>query len=137
MHHCHKKEIIKTDKAPKALGPYSVAVRSGHFIFTSGQVALVPETNEIAEGGIEAQTRQVFKNLQAVLEEAESSLDKVVKTTVFLQNMNDFAAMNAVYGQFLVGDYPARSTVEVGKLPKGALVEIEAIAVVPCEDHND
>lgn len=137
MHHCHKKEIIKTDKAPKALGPYSVGVRSGHFVFTAGQVGLVPETNEIAPGGIEAETRQVFKNLQAVLEEAGSSLDKVVKTTVFLQDMNDFSAMNAVYGQFFSDDFPARSTVQVGKLPKGALVEIEAIAVVPHEEHND
>lgn len=137
MHHRHKKEIIKTEKAPKALGPYSVAVRSGHFIFTSGQVALIPETNEIVAGGIEAQTRQVFKNLQAVLEAAGSSLEKVVKTTVFLQDMNEFSAMNAVYGEFFAEDYPARSTVQVGKLPKGALVEIEAIAVVPGEEHND
>lgn len=137
MHHGHKKEIIKTDKAPKALGPYSVGVRSGHFVFTAGQIGLIPETNDIAAGGIEAQTRQVFKNLQAILEEAGSSLDRVVKTTVFLQDMNDFSAMNAVYGQFFTGDFPARSTVEVGKLPKGALVEIEAIAVVPCEEHND
>lgn len=137
MHHSHKKEVIKTDKAPKALGPYSAGIKSGRFIFTAGQIGLIPETGELAAGGIEAETRQVFKNLQAILEEAGSSLDQVVKTTVFLQDMNEFSLMNAVYGQFFSEDFPARSTVQVGKLPKGALVEIEAIAMVMGEEHHD
>lgn len=137
MHHCHDKEVIKTDKAPKAIGPYSVGVKSGHFIFTAGQAGINPDTGEIVSGGIEAETRQVFKNLQAVLEEAGSSLDQVVKTTVFLKDMNDFSVMNAIYAEHFTGNYPARSTVQAARLPKDALVEIEMIAIAPCENHHD
>jgi 2-iminobutanoate/2-iminopropanoate deaminase len=124
-----KREVIATEKAPGAVGPYSQAIRVGHFVFTAGQLAFNPTTGKLVEGGIEEQTRQVLRNIAAVLEAAGSSLDKVVKTTVFLEDMGDFGAMNEVYGQFFAHEPPARSTVEVG-LALGALVEIDAIAVV-------
>ncbi len=126
----HKKQIITSNKAPKALGPYSVAVRSGCHVYTAGQVGLDPQTNEIVSGGIEAETRQVLTNLKNVLESAGSGLDQVVKTTVFLKDMGDFARMNAIYGEYFTQDFPARSTVQVAALPKGANVEIEAVALV-------
>jgi 2-iminobutanoate/2-iminopropanoate deaminase len=124
------KKVIRTDHAPGAVGPYSQAIVTGNLIFTAGQIPLVPATGQMVEGGIEAQTRQVLDNLKAVLEAAGSSLDKIVKTTVFLQSMNDFAAMNTVYAEYFPSNPPARSTVEVAKLPRGALVEIETIAVI-------
>jgi 2-iminobutanoate/2-iminopropanoate deaminase len=124
------RQIIATDRAPKALGPYSVAVKTGSLVFTSGQVGLDPVSNTIVEGGIEAETRQVLTNLKAVLEASGTSLANVVKTTVFLRDMNEFARMNAVYGEFFGEKFPARSTVQVGALPKGAAVEIEAVAVL-------
>jgi 2-iminobutanoate/2-iminopropanoate deaminase len=108
-----KKQIISTEKAPAAVGPYSQAVLAGHFVFTAGQVAIVPGTGKLVDGGISAQTVQVLDNLAAVLEKAGSSLDKVVKTTVFLQSMGDFAVMNAIYGERFGDDPPACSTVEV------------------------
>lgn len=123
------KKVIDAAAAPAALGPYSHAIDTGlGLIFTSGQIPIVPETGELVEGGIEAQTEQVFANLKAVLEAAGSSFDKVVKATVFLQDLKDFAAVNGVYGKYLGVDSPARSCVQVAGLPKGALVEIELIA---------
>jgi 2-iminobutanoate/2-iminopropanoate deaminase len=124
------KKIIYSDKAPKAIGPYSQAVRTESLVFTAGQVGLDPLTGELVAGGIEAQTRQVLTNLSQVLEAADSGLNFVVKTTVFLQDINDFAKMNAIYGEFFAQNPPARSTVAVAALPKGALVEIEALALL-------
>lgn len=124
-----KREIISTQNAPAAVGPYSQAVRVGNFIYTAGQIALAPETGKLIEGGIEAQTRQVMQNLASVLEAAGSSLANVVKTTIFVTNLGDFAAINKVYGSFFTSDPPARSTVQVAALPLGANVEIEAVAI--------
>ena len=124
------KKIIATTNAPAAIGPYSQAIDCGSFLVTSGQVPFDPKTGEFVPGGIQEQTRQVFRNIKAILEAAGLTMDNVVKTTVFLQNMSDFAAMNAVYAEFFTeGQYPARSAVEVGALPRGALVEIETICV--------
>ena len=125
-----KKKVVTTDNAPKAIGPYSVANCYGNLVFSAGQIGLDPRTAELVPGGIEAQTRQVLTNLQAVLEAAGSSLERVLKTTVFLQDMNDFARMNAVYAEFFQENYPARSTVQAAGLPKGAAVEIEAVATL-------
>ncbi len=122
-------EAIHTDNAPKAIGPYSQAVRVGSFIHTAGQVALDPATGQLVEGGIEAQTRQVLRNLSHVLDAAGSSLRHVVKTTVFLKDMGEFAQMNTVYGEMFGEHRPARSTVQVAALPRGAAVEIECVAV--------
>lgn len=130
MYTSEGKKIVSTSKAPKAIGPYSQAILTEELIFTAGQVGLIPETMEIIDGGIEAQTRQVLTNLKYVLESADSGLKYVVKTTVFLQNMDDFAAMNGVYAEFFPENPPARSTVAVAALPKGALVEIECIAMI-------
>jgi 2-iminobutanoate/2-iminopropanoate deaminase len=125
------KSSVKTDQAPGAAGPYSQAIVANRFVFTAGQVAIVPDTGKLAEGGVQEQTRQVLSNVKAILEAAGSSLNSVVKTTVFLQNIEDFQAMNAVYATFFAGDPPARSTVAVRDLPlKGALVEIETIALL-------
>lgn len=124
---------ISTPHAPAAIGPYSQAVRVGNFLYTSGQVALDPATGQIVAGGIEAQTTRVLENLKAVLEAAGASLGQVFKTTVFLKDMNDFVAMNAIYGKYFAPEgtvAPARSTVEVARLPKDALVEIEVIAAL-------
>lgn len=129
MYTTQRKKIISTEKAPKAIGPYSQAIRTDNFVFTAGQVGLDPATMELVEDGIEAQTRQVLTNLQHVLESADSGLKFVVKTTVFLQDMGDFAAMNTVYAEFFPENPPARSTVQVAGLPKGALVEIECVAL--------
>ena len=123
------KEVIATGSAPKALGPYSQAIRANGFVFCSGQVALDPASNTILEGDVAAQTERVLKNLTAVLEAAGSSLDKAVKTTVFLKNMGDFAAMNERYARFFSSNPPARSTVEVARLPKDVLVEIDVVAL--------
>lgn len=124
------KSIISTDKAPGAIGPYSQCVRTGNMLFVSGQLPLNPETGEFPVG-IEEQTRQSLKNASAILAAAGSSMEQVVKTTVFLKDMNDFAAMNAVYSSFFTqGNYPARSAVEVARLPRDVMVEIELIAEV-------
>lgn len=124
------RKIVATEKAPAAIGPYAQANILGNLVFTSGQIPLDPATGNLVEGGIEAQTRQVFANIKAVLEEACSGLDKIVKTTCFLQNMDDFATVNEIYGSYFDGDYPSRSAFEVAKLPKGALIEIETIAYI-------
>jgi len=125
-----KKQIITTEKAPKAIGPYSAAVRVGNFVYTAGQIGIDPATGEVVPGGIEAETRQALTNLKHILEAAGASLDSVVKTTVFLRDINDFARMNAVYAEFFTANPPARSAVQAAALPKGVAVEIEAVAFV-------
>lgn len=122
------KTIIATKNAPGAIGPYSQGIRANGFVFASGQIGLDPATGEFVKGGIVEQSRQALLNVKNVLEAAGSGLDKAVKTTVFLKDINDFAAMNAVYSEFFKTDCPARSAVQVAALPKGALVEIEVIA---------
>jgi len=126
------KEVVRTEAAPAPFqgAPYSQAIRAGGFVFVSGQLALKPGDKELSGGEIGAQTEQVFANLKAILEEAGSSLDKLVKTTVFLQDLSDFTGMNEVYAKHVGATPPARSTIEVAKLPSGALVEIEAIALL-------
>ena len=123
------REIISTKDAPQAIGPYSQAVKANGFIFTSGQVAIDPANQQVIEGDVAAQTDRVLRNLSEILEAAGSGLGKVVRCTVFLKNMNDFAAMNGVYGKYFGSAPPARSTVEVARLPKDVLVEIDAIAL--------
>jgi 2-iminobutanoate/2-iminopropanoate deaminase len=125
----HNKEAVLSQNAPQPIGPYSQAIRSGGLLFCSGQIALDPKTGQISSPEIEGQTRQVIENLQAVLEAAGGSLDCVVKTTIFLKSMNDFPKVNEIYGSYFKGTPPARSTVEVSRLPKDVLVEVEAIAV--------
>jgi 2-iminobutanoate/2-iminopropanoate deaminase len=127
------KDVVRTEAAPAPFqgAPYSQAIKSNGFVFVSGQLALRPGENHLAEGPIGEQTEQIFVNLRAILEEAGTSLDKLVKTTVFLQDLSDFAGMNEVYARHVGERPPARSTVEVAKLPSGALVEIEAIAALP------
>lgn len=123
------KEIIATDKAPAAIGPYSQAVKVGNMIFTSGMIPIDPATNNLVTGDIKVQATQAITNLKALLEAAGSSLDKVVKTVVFIKNMDDFALVNEVYAGFFTDSYPARSCVEVARLPKDVLIEIEAVAL--------
>lgn len=122
------RKVVATEKAPAAIGPYAQANVIGNLVFTSGQLGMDPATGNLVEGGVQAQTHQVFANLKAVLEEAGSGLEKIVKTTCFLQDMEDFAAMNEVYASYFEGAFPSRSAVEVAKLPKGGLIEIEAVA---------
>jgi 2-iminobutanoate/2-iminopropanoate deaminase len=123
------REVIAASGAPAAIGPYSQALRAGGFVFASGQIGLVPGTKKIVEGGVGAQTERVLENLKAVLEAAGSSLERVVKTTVFLTDMGNFSAMNEVYGRYFGVAAPARSTVAVRELPMGVLVEIDAVAL--------
>jgi 2-iminobutanoate/2-iminopropanoate deaminase len=123
------KDRVQTDGAPKAIGPYSQAIKANGLIFASGQIALDPSTMQIVEGGIREQTERVLKNLAAVLEASGSSLDQVVKTTVFLSDLSDFTEMNETYGRFFGATPPARSTVEVSRLPRDVRVEIDVIAV--------
>ena len=124
------KEVISTQHGPKAIGPYSQAIRANGFIFISGQVAFDPATSQLVEGDIAAQTDRVLQNLKGIVEAAGSLLDKTVKTTVFLKDMNDFAKMNEVYARYFPANAPARSTVEVARLPRDVRVEIDLIAVV-------
>lgn len=123
------KKIIATAAAPAAIGPYSQANQIANMVFTSGQIALVPETMEIVAGGINEQSEQVMQNLMAVLKEAQASAQTVIKTTCFLKDMNDFVAFNSIYGKYFPESPPARSCVEVARLPKDVLVEVEAIAI--------
>ena len=124
------KEIISTEKGPKAIGPYSQAVKANGFIFTAGQISLDPATGQIVEGDVARQTARVLDNLKAILEAGGSSLDQAVKATVYLKDMNDFAAMNEVYGRYFAKNPPSRSTVEAARLPRDVRVEIDVIAVV-------
>lgn len=124
------KKAIITSAAPSAIGPYSQAIKVGSFVYTSGQIPIDPATGQFVEGGIEAQARQSLLNVQAILKEAGATMDSVVKTTVFLADMSDFAAVNAVYAEFFTEPFPARSAVAVKSLPKGALIEIEVVAEV-------
>lgn len=133
---CCERKVVTAENAPKAIGPYSVGVRAGHLVFTAGQIGLDPVSGTVVEGGVQVETRQALTNLKAILEAAGTTLENVVKTTVFLRDMNDFAAMNAVYAEFFTADAPARSAVQVAALPKGVAVEIEAVAVVPCKDED-
>lgn len=121
-------EVINTKSAPSAIGPYSQAIQVGNLVYTSGQIPIDPSTGSFVEGGIKEQTRQSLSNVQSILKEAGLTMNDVIKTTVFLADMNDFAEMNSVYAEFFSNPYPARSAVAVKTLPKGALVEIEVIA---------
>jgi len=123
------KKVIISEKAPKAIGPYSVAIESGGFVFCAGQTGIDPATGELVSADLEGQTRQVLNNLKSVLEAAGTSLERVVKTTVFLRDMADFPKMNAIYAEYFTSNHPARSTIAVAGLPKGGVVEIEAIAL--------
>lgn len=122
------KKIISTDKAPAAIGPYSQAIEAGNFVFTSGVIPIDPATGELVTGSIEVQAEQAIKNLAALLTEAGTSTEKTIKTTVFIKDMNDFAKVNEIYAKYFTTDFPARSCVEVARLPKDVLIEIEAIA---------
>lgn len=122
-------EVIKTDKAPEAIGPYSQAIAAGTFVYTSGQIPIDPQTGEVVGDEIQVQAEQVLKNLKNVLEAAGSSINNVVKTTVFIKDMSDFSKVNEVYARYFTEPYPARSCVEVSKLPKDVLIEIEAVAL--------
>ena len=124
------REAVSTSAAPAAIGPYSQAIRAGSWLFVSGQIPLDPETSALVEGDITIQTHRVFRNLAGILEAAGTSLDRVVRATVYLADMNDFAAMNEVYGRFVADPPPARSTVQVARLPRDVKVEIDVIAVV-------
>ncbi len=123
------KEIISTDKAPAAIGPYSQAVKVGNMVFTSGVIPIDPETNTLVDGDIRVQAMQALSNLQNLVEASGSSMDKVVKTVVFIKDMNDFGAVNEIYATFFTDSYPARSCVEVARLPKDVLIEIECICI--------
>jgi 2-iminobutanoate/2-iminopropanoate deaminase len=128
--HSFMREVVSTKDAPQAIGPYSQAIKANGFVFTSGQIAIDPATQQVVAGDVGAQTEQVLCNLSAVLEAAGSGLGKVVRSTVFLKDMNDFTAMNQVYGKYFTAAPPARSTVEVARLPKDVLVEIDVVALL-------
>lgn len=125
----HEKKVVVSEKAPKPVGPYSIGIQAGPFIFTAGQIALDPKTGNLVEGGIEAETRQVLENLNCILCDGGSSLNSAVKVTVFLKDMGDFARMNAIYAEYFTENPPARTAVQVAALPKNAMIEIEIIAL--------
>ena len=133
---CAERKIVRTENGPKAIGPYSLGVQVGHLVFTAGQVGLDPATGAMVSGGLEAETRQALENMKAILEAAGTSLANVVKTTVFLRDINDFNAMNAIYGPYFPENPPARSAIQVAALPRGAAVEIECVALVPPDDDD-
>jgi len=135
MCECCEKKVITSDKAPRAIGPYSIGIKAGHFLFTSGQLGLNPTTNTLVEGGIEAETRQALTNLGDVLRAAGADLADVIKTTVFMKDMNEFTKMNEVYATFFAVNPPARTAIQAAALPKGAVVEIEAVATLK-DDHG-
>lgn len=124
------KQVIKTDKAPMAIGPYSQGIRTGNLLFLSGQIPIDPKTGEVIQGGIEAQTIQVLNNLEGILVEAGASFNNVVKTTVYLTDLGNFGTVNEIYGRYFTSPYPARACIQVAGLPKNVLVEIELIAVL-------
>jgi 2-iminobutanoate/2-iminopropanoate deaminase len=135
---CKCKEVVTLSKeGPKAIGPYSLGIATGNLVFTSGQLGLDPRHGELVAGGIEAETRQAIENLISILKAADTGLEKVVKTTVFLRDITDFAVMNAVYAEYFHEEPPARTTIQAGGLPRNALVEIEAIAIKPCDCNCD
>lgn len=125
-----RKEIVATGNAPAAIGPYSQAVQTGGFLFVSGQIPLDPDSGELVAGSIAEQTRQVMENVKAILAAAGLDMERIVKTTIYLADLDDFATVNAIYGEYFAGDPPARATVQVSRLPRGARVEIEAIALL-------
>lgn len=142
MSPCKCREIIKVEKGPKAIGPYSLAVKACKFVYTSGQIGIDPANGDLVKGGLEAETKQALENLKAILEAGGSNLGHVIKTTVFLKDIGDFAKMNSIYAEYFTADPPARSAFQVVALPKGALVEIESIALVhdekcECEDGSN
>jgi 2-iminobutanoate/2-iminopropanoate deaminase len=132
-----RRDVVIADQAPKAIGPYSLGIRTAEYVFTSGTLGVDPKTGELAPGGVESQTRQALENLANILESGGSSLQKVVKTTVFMGDFSEFSRMNEVYGEFFHSDPPARSTVQVAALPLGAAVQIEAVAVVEASMGGD
>ncbi len=135
---CKCRKIISLPKdGPKAIGPYSLGIATPSLVFTSGQLGLDPKNGELVSGGIEAETRQALENLSSILKAADTKIEKVVKTTVFLKSINDFAAMNAVYAEYFSDEPPARTTLQAAALPKNALVEIEAIALAACDEDCD
>ena len=136
MNGCQNKEVVTSEKA-KAIGPYSLGIKAGQFVFCSGQLGIDPATGTMVDGGVEAETRQALTNLTTVLEAAGSSLGRVVKTTVFLRDINDFTRMNGVYAEFFPSEPPARSAFQVAALPRGGAVEIEAIALLVQSDDAD
>ncbi|HSV85119.1 MAG TPA: RidA family protein [Levilinea sp.] len=133
---CGKKEVVTGDRAPKAIGPYSLAIKSGQLVFASGQLGIDPETGHLVEGGIDAETHQALQNVGNILRMAGTGMVNVLKATVFLRDINDFARMNEVYAKFFPENPPARSALQVGALPRGAAVEIEVVALIPHEDCN-
>jgi len=124
------KKIITSENAPQAIGPYSIGVQVGDFIFTAGQLGLDPRTGELVPGGVASETKQAMINIYSILQAGGSGMDKIIKTTIFLRDINDFSKVNEVYSTFFTDNFPARSTMQVGALPKGAAVEIEAIAII-------
>ena len=134
---CSHKKVITSDKAPKAIGPYSVAVSTGSLVYTSGQLGIDPVTGNLVEGGVQTETRQALENVKTVLEAAGTTLENVIKTTVFLRDIAEFAQMNTIYAKFFTADQPARSAFQVAALPKAAAVEIEVVAVIPCDCDDE